>query len=105
MENTKNPSEYEPTLLDVLQAVQEGFQKMEGRFDGVDERFARNDVSHASLFEMQKQTLELLNERTSAIDERLSKTQRRVEDIVDVLEKASKKMPSFDVTQLLYENK
>jgi len=105
MENTKKSDAYEPTLLDVLQAVQGGFQKMENRFDGVDERFEKNDTAHASLFEIQRQTLELLNERTTAIDNRLSKTQRRVEDVVDVLEKASKKMPSFDVTQLLYANK
>ena len=112
MEKMKKSNECEPTLTDVLEAVQGGFQKMEERFekvderfDGVDERFASNDAAHTSLFEIQKQTLELLNERTTTIDTRLSKVQNRVEDIVDVLEKASKKVPSFDVTQLLYDDK
>ncbi len=98
MENVKKSSEFEPTLMDVLEAVQGGFQK-------IDERFASNDVAHASLFEIQRQTLELLNERTTTIDTRLSKVQSRVEDIVDVLGKASKSVPSLDVTQLLYDHK
>jgi len=95
-EKAKNSSEFEPTLLDVLQAVQGGFQKME-------ERFEKNDVAHVSLFEMQRQTIELLNERTGEIKKDVSKVQNRVEDIVDVLEKASKKVSGLDVTQLLNE--
>jgi len=42
MKSTGNSNEYEPTLLDVLEAVQSGFQKMEGRFGEMGERF--NDL-------------------------------------------------------------
>jgi len=98
MEDTKKSNEFEPTLSDVLEAVHGGFQKMEDRFE-------KNDAVHASLSEMQRQTLDLLNERTNSIDKRLSKTQNRIEDVVDVLEKASKKMPGLDLTQLLYADK
>lgn len=86
------------SVQDLTEAVQTGFQKME-------ERFEKNDSAHVSLFEGQRQTIELLNERTTVIDKRVSKVQNRVEDVVNVLEKAAKKVPSFDVTQLLYENK
>lgn len=97
-EKAKNSSKYEPTLMDVLQAVQGGFAKME-------ERFEKNDAAHVSLFEMQRQTIELLNERTGEIKKDVRKVQNRVEDVVDVLEKASKKVRGLDVTQLLYADK
>ena len=87
-ENAKNSNEFEPTLLDVLEAVQKGF--------------ARLETGQVILVEGQQNLREVLNERTEEIKKDVSKVQNRIEDVVDILEKASKKMPSLDVTQLLY---
>ena len=89
--DAKKSDEYEPTLLDVLEAVQTGF--------------ARLETGQAILVEGQQNLREVLNERTEEIKKDVSKVQNRIEDIVDVLEKASKKMPSLDVTQLFYADK
>lgn len=105
MKNAQKSDTYEPTLSDVLEAVQTGFAKVDERFAKVDERFDRHEHILTTLVEGQQNLREILSERTTAIDSRLSKVQNRIEDIVDVLEKASKSVPSIDVAQLLYENK
>ncbi|MEK7157217.1 MAG: hypothetical protein AAB709_01545, partial [Patescibacteria group bacterium] len=75
MENTKKSSEFEPTLLDVLEAVQTGFTKMEKRFEKVEKQLDRHEGILITLHEGQEGLRELLNERTSALDKRVSATQ------------------------------
>ncbi|MEK7086444.1 MAG: hypothetical protein AAB951_01505 [Patescibacteria group bacterium] len=96
MENTKKSSEFEPTLLDVLEAVQTGFTKMEKRFEKVEKQLDRHEGILITLHEGQEGLRELLNECTSALDKRVSATQNRVEDVVDILEK---EVPGFHLTQ------
>lgn len=76
MKNTKKSSKYEPTISDVLDAVQTGF--------------ARNDAVHTTLFQSQKQLRELLDERTGTLNQRVSNLQNRVEDVVDMLDSVSR---------------
>lgn len=115
----EKPYNSEPTITDVMgvvrdlavsvqdltEAVQSGFGKMENRSEKVENKLVRHENILTTLVEGQQNLREILNERTDGLDKRMSKVQNRVEDVVDVLEKAAKKMPSFDVTQLLYENK
>lgn len=96
MKNAQKSDSYEPTLADVLEAVQTGFAKVEERFDGVDERFEgiegrlsgvetvldRHNKLLKTLVEGQANLQEQLNDNTN----RLIKTQNRVEDIADILE-------------------
>ncbi len=96
MKNAQNPSIYEPTLSDVLEAVQSGFARVDEQFAKVDERFseidshfakvderlARHDALLAVLREGQENLREQLNDNTR----RLITTQNRIEDIADVLE-------------------
>lgn len=70
--NEKTSGEYEPTLLDVLEAVQTGFmkmeEKMEARFDGVDER------------------LEAIDYRVTAVEKRTGALEIVTEDMKETLE-------------------
>lgn len=103
MKNAQNSDTYEPTLTDVLEAVQTGFAKIDERFERVDEKFTavdgrfdgiegrldgvemilgRHDKLLKTLVEGQENLQEQLNDNTN----RLIKTQNRVEDIADMLE-------------------
>ena len=74
----KMTEEYEPTITDVLEAMQVGF--------------ARQDQMFASLAEGQDH----LREDVKDINQRLTKTQMRVEDVAEMLE---------DMTEVVDENR
>lgn len=63
----KNSSSYEPTLSDVLGAVQTGFAKVEKRFDHADERF------------------DAIEYRVMAVEKRTGSLEEKVEDVKDTL--------------------
>lgn len=65
MKEISKSSEFEPTLSDVLEAVQTGFE--------------RHEKILKTLVEGQGQ----LRESVNLLDKRVSKTQNRVEDVVD----------------------
>lgn len=71
----KKSDKYEPTLTDVLKAVQVGFERVENQF-------VRHGKILTTLHEGQENLKEQLNENTR----RLGNTQTRVEDIADMLE-------------------
>ena len=76
MKKGKKSDKYEPTIADVLEAVQTGF--------------ARNDEVHATFFQSQKQLRELVDERTGTLNQRVSNLQNRAEDVVDMLDKVAR---------------
>lgn len=85
------------SVQDLTEAVQGGFQKMEERFEKVEKQLDRHENILTTLHEGQEGLRELLNERTNALDKRVSDTQKnRVEDVVDMLEK---EVPSFHLAQ------
>ena len=65
MEDTKKSSEFEPTLLDVLEAVQGGFQKMEEKME---EKF--DDLGY----------------RVTAVEKRVSSIETTLEGMKETLE-------------------
>ena len=85
MEDTKKVNEYEPTLLDVLQAVQGGFQKMEERFDGVDERFDKVEGG-----------LEKVETKLGEVENRMTGVERRVGAIEVTLDEMQGTLESIE---------
>ena len=78
----------EPTVAEVMSAVQDlteavqtGFAKVEKRFNMLEDVVERQGSLLGSLVDGQNN----LRERVSILDQRMSKTQNRVEDIADSL--------------------
>ncbi len=78
----------EPTVAEVMgavqdltEAVQTGFAKVEKRFNMLEDVVERQGSLLGSLVDGQNN----LRERVSILDQRMSKTQNRVEDIADSL--------------------
>ncbi len=89
MKKVKHAKKYEPTLTDVLEAVQVGFGKHDERFDSMDRRFDTIEQrldNHDRLLKSLHGGQENLKEQVQDINHRLIKTQNRVEDIADILE-------------------
>ena len=105
MKDVQNSNEYEPTIKDVMASIQDLTEAVQTGFERVEKGHDRHEGILTTLVEGQQNLRELLNERTSAINTRLDKTQSRVEDIVDVLEKAPKKTSGINVSPLLYADK
>ncbi|MCR4276347.1 MAG: hypothetical protein NUV90_03110 [Candidatus Parcubacteria bacterium] len=80
---TKEPtiSEVMGAVQDLTGAVQTGFAKVEKRFNKIEDTVERHESLLISLVDGQNQ----LRERVSILDQRVSKTQNRVEDIADSL--------------------
>lgn len=78
MENAKKSDTYEPTLLDVLEAVQSGFKNVEERFEKVDERFDKID------------------ERFDRVENRMTAVERRVGTVETTLEEMSVTLKSIE---------
>lgn len=93
MENVKKSNEFEPTLLDVLEAVQTGFGKMEEKFEQVDDRFDKIDVRFDKLEKRVgavEITLEGMKETLESIEHAVDKDAEAIinhEDRVSHLEK------------------
>lgn len=103
MKKTEHTEKYEPTLSDVLEAVQTGFEKVEKRLSSHDEQFisiAERFVSidghfnriekrldtHDKLLKSLHEGQENMKEQMQDTNRRLINTQNRVEDIADILE-------------------
>ena len=84
------------SVQDLTEAVQTGFGKMEERFEKVEKQLVRHENILVTLHTGQENLRELVNERTNALDQRISNTQHRVEDVVDILEK---EVPNFNLTR------
>lgn len=89
MKNAKKSDGVEPTIKDVMGAVQDLTEAVQIGFEKVEDRFAQHKGILTTLHEDQEQLRELLNERTSALDKRISDTQNRVENIADMLEETT----------------
>lgn len=85
MKEDKKLGELEPTLSDVLEAVQVGFTKVETVLD-----------RHEKMINTLVAGQENLTERVKGIDQRLTVTQNRVEDVAEMLE---------DMTEVVDENR
>lgn len=72
METTKKSSEFEPTLLDVLEAVQGGFAKVDKKFEKVDQQF--------------RELTEELGGRMTAIERRVGAIEVTLEGMRETLE-------------------
>lgn len=79
MKNMKKSNNYEATIAGVLDAVQTGFAKVEDRFDRLETGFDRHEGILKTLVEGQDH----LREDIHILDQRVSKTQNRIEDVVD----------------------
>ncbi len=84
----KSKAIIEPTVAEVMgavqdltEAVQTGFAKVEKRFNMLEDVVERQGSLLGSLVDGQNN----LRERVSILDQRMSKTQNRVEDIADSL--------------------
>ena len=84
----KSKAIIEPTIAEVVgavqdltEAVQTGFAKVEKRFNTLEDAVERHGSLLVSLVDGQNN----LRERVSILDQRMSKTQNRVEDIADSL--------------------
>lgn len=77
MENTKKSSEFEPTLLDVLEAVQGGFQKMEEKMEN-----GFNDLGY----------------RVTAVEKRVGDVENTLEDMRKTLEGVERAVDKDAVT-------
>lgn len=80
-------NEFEPTLMDVLEAVQTGFTKMEKRFDGVDERL---DKVETRLGEVEG--------RMTAVEKRTGNLETAIEDMSKTLEGVERAVDTDAVT-------
>ena len=79
---TKSGKRYEPTISDVLDAVQTGFSRHEGLLTRHEGLLTRHEKLLTTLHEGQ----ENLKEQVKDVDRRLINTQHKVEDIADMLE-------------------
>jgi hypothetical protein len=89
MKKVKKSSTYEPTISDVLNAVQNGFAQHEKILTHHEDILtelqtgsARHDKLLTALYDGQKN----LKEQVTDISRRLINTQNRVEDIADIVE-------------------
>ena len=78
----KKSSEYEPTIADVLGAVQLGFSKVDDRFDKVDDRFSKVDIR----FDKIEGSLDDLGYRVTALEKRTGSLENAVEDMKETLD-------------------
>ncbi|MEK7086508.1 MAG: hypothetical protein AAB951_01835 [Patescibacteria group bacterium] len=79
MKEEKKSGELEPTISDVFDAVQAGFVRVETVLDRHEELLAQ----HGKILKTLVAGQDNLTERVNIIDQRLSKTQSRIEDVVD----------------------
>lgn len=89
MKEEKKSGEDEPTISDVLEAVQTGFAKVEerlGRIEGIADQHEGTLTRHDKLLTTLVAGQENLTERVNGIDQRLTATQNRVEDVAEMLE-------------------
>ncbi len=83
----------EPTITDVMgavqdltEAVQTGFSKVEERFGGVEDRLDGVETAlgrHEKILKTLVEGQDHLREDIHILDQRMSKTQNRIEDVVD----------------------
>ena len=66
-------------MQDLTEAVQTGFAKVEERFDTIEGTIKRHDGLLTALVEGQDE----LRESVHVLDQRVNKTQNRIEDVVD----------------------
>ena len=85
--NTKNSKEYEPTLSDVLEAVQTGFTKVDERFEQVDVRFDKMD------------------ERFDKLEKRTGSIENTLEDMKETLGGIERAVDKDAVTVLDHERR
>ncbi|MBI4088655.1 hypothetical protein HY415_01010 [Candidatus Kaiserbacteria bacterium] len=83
----KKSSNYEPTLSDVLGAVQTGFAKVENRFDNVDGKI--NDLKY----------------RVTAIEKRTGSIEETVEDMKDTLTGVARAVDKDTLTIMSHERR
>lgn len=86
MKEVKKSVEFEPTLSDVLEAVQTGFAKVEARLDHHEDLLSQHGkqlLQQSSVLKTLVAGQDNLLERVNVLDQRVSKTQHRVEDVVD----------------------
>jgi hypothetical protein len=79
MKDAQNSNEYEPTITDVIVAVQSLAETVQTGFE-------RHEHLLTTLVEGQQNLREILNARVGDVEQRLVKTQNRVEDIAEMLE-------------------
>jgi chromosome segregation ATPase len=84
MENTKKSNEYEPTLLDVLEAVQTGFTKMEEKME---EKF--DDLGY----------------RVTAVEKRVGAVEVTLEGMKETLESIERAVDKDAVTVVNHEHR
>ena len=76
----------EPTISDVLKAVQAGFEKVEEKFEGVESKLDGVETvlgRHEKILKTLVEGQGHLREDVHILDQRVSKTQNRIEDVVD----------------------
>jgi uncharacterized coiled-coil protein SlyX len=100
MKEGNKSKEFEPTVSDVLEAVQTGFARLEAGFDrhegiltelqtglarheGILTELQTGLARHEKILHTLVAGQDNLMERVNIIDQRLSKTQNRIEDVVD----------------------
>jgi len=87
MEDAKKSNEYEPTLLDVLDAVQNGFTKMEDRFTEMGGRF--DDLGY----------------RVTAVEKRVGDVENTLEEMKGTLESIEHAVDKDAVTIVDHEHR
>ena len=101
VKSLKKSSSYEPTLSDVLGAVQTGFVKVDERFDQVDDRF---DIVEGRLDRVENKLGEV-EYRMTAVEKRVGSLEETVEDMKDTLTGVARAVDKDTLTIMNHERR